>query len=320
MKKLDIKALIENVISDLVSNQPLSVIFLKVQAISFYLDNQEFQDWFENENNGYKDLDKIPEYRIYSTTVHANVMTFGGLWKDYNIPVDQIKDNFVKKWLSEIKLNDSISSIESSLENSTNQGVFIRHLPGVAFSEINKILQQGCHIEDAWQEISRTAFVNTVSSVKSKLLEFFLKLDKEFKNEINFDVMHNKKEVDKIVTQTINAGVVNMGEGSISLSESTTIGGQNNTVTINSNTKTELKSLISLIQDFSNSLEEEKDEVLNELARIATQLDKPNPKTNIIASALQTINGILLGVASNAATPVVVEGIHRVLKMLEMKL
>lgn len=318
MEKLDVKALIENVISDLVSNQPLSVTFLKVQAISFYLDNQEFQDWFENENNGYKDLDKIPEYRIYGTTVHANVMTFGALWKDYNIPVDQIKDNFVKKWLSEIKLNDSISSIESSLENSTNQGVFIRQLPGVVFSEINKILQQGCHIEDAWQVISRTAFVNTVSSVKSKLLEFFLKLDKEFKNEINFDVMHNKKEVDKIVTQTINAGIVNMGEGSISVNESTAIGGQNNAVTINNDTKEEIKKIVEQIQEISDSFEDEKDELLNELARILIQLDKPNPKKNIITSAIETINGILLGVAGNAATPVVVEGIQRILKMLKM--
>lgn len=316
MKKLDIKALIENVISDLVSNQPLSVIFLKVQAISFYLDNQEFQDWFENENNGYKDLDKIPEYRIYSTAVYANVMTFGALWKDYNIPVDQIKDNFVKRWLSEIKLYDSISSIESSLENSTNQGVFIRQLPGVVFSEINKILQQGCHIEDAWQVISRTAFVNTVSSVKSKLLEFFLKLDKEFKNEINFDIMHNKKEVDKIVTQTINAGIVNMGEGSISVKESTAIGGQNNVVTINNDTKEEIKKIVEQIQEISDSFEDEKEEVLNELTRIVTQLGKSEPKTNIITSALQTINGLLMGVTGNLATPVVIDGIQKVLRMI----
>ena len=317
MEKLDVKAMIESVISDLVSNQPLSVIFLKVQAISFYLDNQEFREWFENENRGYADLDKIPEYRIYGTSVRANIMTFGGFWRDYTIPVDQIKDDFVRNWLNKIKLNDSISSIESSLENSTEQGVFVRHLPGVVFSEINKILQQGCHVEDAWQEISRTAFVNTIAAVKSKLLEFFLKLDKEFKNEINFDVMSEKKVIERIANQTINAGVVNLGNHStINANESTIVGGQNNSVVINNEIKGEIEKVVAQIKEVAESLEDEKEEMLNELARIITQLDKPAPKAGIITSAFQTINGILMGVAGNAATPVVIDGIKHVLSLI----
>jgi hypothetical protein len=303
--------MIESVISDLVNNQSLSVIFLKVQAISFYLDNQEFSEWFENENKGYTDLEKIPEYRIYGTSVHANIMTFRGLWKNYNIPVDQIKDEFVKKWLMKVKLNDSISSIESLLENAQNKGYFIKHLPGVAYSEINKILESGCQVEGAWQEISRTAFVNTVAAVKSKLLEFFMKLDKEFKKEINFDVMSEKKVVERIASQTINAGVVNLGSHStVNANESTIIGGQNNSIVINN------ESLVAQIKEVAESFEDEKDEVLNELARIITQLDKPTPKTSIISSALQTINGILMGVAGNIATPVVMEGIKHVLSLI----
>ncbi|MDP4268962.1 MAG: hypothetical protein Q8909_02425 [Bacteroidota bacterium] len=317
MEKLDVKAMIESVISDLVYNQPLSIIFLKVQAISFYLDNEEFREWFENENRGYTDLNKVPEYRIYGASVRANIMTFGGLWRNYTIPVDQIKDDFVRNWLNKIKLNDSISSIESSLENSTEHGVFVKHLPGVVFSEINKILQQGCHVEDAWQEISRTAFVNTVAAVKSKLLEFFLKLDKEFKNEINFDIMSEKKAIERIANQTINAGVVNLGSHStVNANDSTIVGGQNNSVVINNETKGEIEKVVAQIKEVAESFEDEKEDVLNELARIITQLNKQAPKTNIITSALQTINGILMGVAGNMATPVVVEGINRVLRLI----
>ena len=37
MEKLDVKAMIESVISDLFENQPLSIIFLKVQAYIIFL-------------------------------------------------------------------------------------------------------------------------------------------------------------------------------------------------------------------------------------------------------------------------------------------
>ena len=170
MEKLDVKAMIETVISDLFDNQPLSTIFLKVQAISFFLENEQFTEWFKNENNGYDKNNAIPEYRITNAAVYANVATFGGMWKSYHIPVDQIKDDFVREWLLCVNLNDSISELEALLENTTNERAFKRHVPGMAYSEIQKILQPGCSVEDAWQEIQRSAIKFVISSVKSKLL------------------------------------------------------------------------------------------------------------------------------------------------------
>ncbi|MDP3442762.1 MAG: hypothetical protein Q8T08_07870 [Ignavibacteria bacterium] len=317
MEKLDVKAMIESVISDLFENQPLSIIFLKVQAISFFLGNEQFTEWFKNENYGYEKDKTIPEYRKTSAAVFANVATYGGFWKNYHIPVDQIKDDLVREWLLNINLNDSISELEALLEHTTNEGTFKRHLPGLAYSEIQRILQPGCSVEDAWQEIQRSAIKNVISSVKSKLLQFFLELDMEFKNEINFDVMSEKKVVERIASQTINAGVVNWGSHStVNANESSIIGGQINSVVINNEMKGEIEKVVSLIKEVAESFEDEKEEVLNELARIITQLDKPAPKTNIITSALQTINGILMGVAGNMATPVVIDGIQKVLKTI----
>jgi len=316
MEKLDVKAMIESVISDLFENQPLSTIFLKVQAISFFLENEQFTEWFRNENDGYENEKTIPKYRITSAAVFANVTTHGGMWKSYHIPVDQIKDDIVKEWLLNVNLNDSISELESLLENTTNEGAFKRNIPGFIYPQIQNILQPGCSVEEAWQEIQRSAIKFVISSVKSKLLQFFLELDKEFKNEINFDIMSDKKVVEKIVNQTINAGIVNMGNGTISANDSTNIGGQNNSVVINNEVKGEIEMVVAQIKEVAKSFEDEKEEVLNELARIITQLDKPEPKTNIITSALQSINGILMGVAGNMATPKVIEGISHVIKMI----
>jgi len=316
MEKLDVKAMIESVISDLFDNQPLSTIFLKVQAISFFLENEQFTKWFKNENNGYANDETVPDYRNTGATVYANVATYGGMWQNIHIPIEQIKDNFVREWLSHVKLNDSIPEIEALLENTSNEGAFKRHVPAVAFSEIQKVLSPGYTIQDAWQEIQRSAMMNILYLVKNRLLQFFLELDREFNNEINFDVMLNKKEVEKIVNQTINANIINMGNGTVSANDSTNIGGQNNTLVINNEQKAEIEKVVAQIKEVAETFEDEKEEVLNELARIITQLDKPTPKTSIIANALHTINGILMGVAGNMATPVVVEGIKHVLSLI----
>ncbi len=156
-----------------------------------------------------------------------------------------------------------------------------------------------------------------IHKFKSTLLDIFMELnDTIFDDEIDFDVMAKRTDIEKIVNQTINAGIVNMGNGTISANDSTNIGGQNNSVVINSEVKGEIEKVVAQIKEVTESFEDEKEEVLNELARIITQLDKPAPKTNIIASALQTINGILMGVAGNMATPVVIEGIKNVLKLI----
>ena len=42
MEKLNVKALIESVVQDLIENQPLTSILLKVQAIAHYLHNEQF--------------------------------------------------------------------------------------------------------------------------------------------------------------------------------------------------------------------------------------------------------------------------------------
>ena len=86
---------------------------------------------------------------------------------------------------------------------------------------------------------------------------------------------------------------------------------------INIELKGEIEKVVAQIKEVAESFEDEKEEVLNELARIITQLDKPTPKTNIITSALQTINGILMGVAGNMVTPGVIEGIKHVLGLIK---
>ena len=74
MEKLNVKALIESVVQDLIENQPLTSILLKVQAIAHYLHNEQFSLWLKNETKGdYQKVDELPDYRKSTCEIFANI-------------------------------------------------------------------------------------------------------------------------------------------------------------------------------------------------------------------------------------------------------
>lgn len=64
-KNMNIKQLIEDVITNLANNSPLESVSSKVQVISRLLKNDKFKKWVDCEFvYGYKFEDEIPNYRV----------------------------------------------------------------------------------------------------------------------------------------------------------------------------------------------------------------------------------------------------------------
>jgi hypothetical protein len=312
---MNIKVLIESCIDDLMNNQPISKTFLKVQTISFYLKNDQFYKWFNNEKDGYKSAKNLPEYRKTKCQVFANINNpYKGLYTNYHIPVDQVKNDMIKEFLANCSFCESIIELEN-LAQTQEEGSIRKYVPGFAHSEIQKLFSQGYYIDAAWQTVSKFTVVSIVESVKSKLLQFFLEMNEQFNNDINFDVMTKKKEIDKIVNQTINTSIY-VNEGSANIANSTLMGGHDNSVHINADMKSVIEKILSQIEIVANKLSDEQDEITDEIARIKTQLNKAEPKTGILKSAFQTIHGILVSVTGNVVTPDILTGIQSVLTMI----
>ena len=305
MKNINIKELIESCIADLMNNQPLSTIFLKVQTMSFYLKNDQFKKWFDSERNGYQSIKGIPDYRKTGCQVFGNINNpFKGIYKNYHIPIDQVGNDTIRDFLANCSFCESIIELEN-LSTSSEEGSIRKYVPGFAYSEIQKSFSAGNYVEAVWQTVSRSTVVNIVESVKSKLLQFFLEMDDQFNNDINFDIMTKKNEIDKIVNQTINTGVYVTDKGTANITDSPIIGGQGNCVQISMSTKKELEDIVSKIEALANEVDDDRTDIADAILSIREELEENTPRPRFLKIAFNSFKAIGTGVIANKITPIV---------------
>lgn len=319
MEKLSVKGMIESILLDMSENRPIDTYVLKIQMVSKMLKNENLSHWIDKEINGYDKDDELPEHRTIKTRVIANLIIDNGIKgatiSNHEMPLYTLGVEKATE-IATIQIRDSIIAL-SKLALSSTEGEIVFTTTEYEKYWLNTIYENS-NILSAHKPIAKTDIDIIIFKFNSILLDLFMELnDSIISDEINFDIMANRNEIDSIVNQTFNAGIVNMGDNtSLNTNNTQIIGGKNNTVTINNEAKAELNALLEQIKKLSESLAEEKDELLDEIKRIETQIGKSIPKVGVINSALQTINGILLGVAGNVSTPIVLDGIRRVLSML----
>lgn len=307
MNESNIKNLIESCIFDLMNNQPISKIFLKMQTISFYLKNDNFENWFNNEKNGYKYADELPNYRKSNCEIFSNINNpFKGLYTNYHIPADQIVDDTVRKHIREMLFFESIVELENISQSSEKTSIK-KYIPGFAYGEIQKILSPGYYIDAVWQTVSQSTVTSIVESVKSKILQFFLEMNEQFNNDINFDVMIKKKEIDKIVNQTINAGVY-INDGNANVSNSNVIGGHDNNVKIAEDLRQQIDDIIKRIE----TIEHDETEIAEIIYEIQQELEKKRPIPLVLKRCLQALKSF----SSIVAEKSIELGLNRIIALI----
>jgi hypothetical protein len=219
MEKLNIKSLIESILSDLISNASVEVFALKIQMIARLLKNEDFALWANNELNGYKNNCNLPDYRILKTHVEANILIDNGVkalsLKKHNMPLYQLNKEDEEK-ISTVYVNDSVIVLEK-MSLKDNIGFSLTEYEKYKLGKIYEYstILSGC------KPINPASFQNIVYKFKSKLLDTFMDFNENlFNDEIDFDVTSKQPDIQRIVSQYINAGIVNMGEGSINVNHS----------------------------------------------------------------------------------------------------
>ncbi|NLN26479.1 MAG: hypothetical protein GX163_12710 [Bacteroidetes bacterium] len=310
---------IDKIIEDLVNpNIKLSDTLLKVQVLSFKIENATLKNWAEGEINGYVGKDK-PEYRRIPSAIMGNLIQdggFRGIWTKKNtlLPVEYLESR-VRDRLMSIKMDSSVAELERMIES---KGSYQVYLPHIICQEFSKIMSPW-HVDSAWQKISLNSIEGILSTIKSTLLNFLLELNKEFGDNDNLSIMKKKEEINKIFNKTI--GNISGEHINITLGNSTaqTINSGDNSITnvaVGENLnqqieiKTEIEDFLKILKGNIDKLDlplDEKEDILNEITRVESQLNRENPKINIVEAALNTINGILTGITANAYTPIVLE-------------
>jgi hypothetical protein len=322
---------IDTIIEDLVNPKiKLSDTLLKVQVLAFKLENQELKDWVDGELNGYVGKDR-PEYRRIPPAVFGNLMQDVSYQiltrKNYPLPIEYL-DKETADTLRNFRMDSKIAELESMVEKEGSYQVNLPHFICQEFSE----LTSPWIVDTAWQKIPTNNIQGIISTVKSVLLNFLLELNKKIGNDSDLSILKKQNEVDEVFDKTIGSisgenvhitiGNKNMSSQNYGDS-SHMVNAQgkniNQKLDFSQEQMQDVKELVKFLKEELPKLGLQKlakEDVIGEIKRVETQLGRESPNNKIIESSLNTIYDILVGVTSNAYSPIILERIQAFLNSI----
>lgn len=241
-------------------NIPLTDILIKTKVLAQKLKNEELKTWIDSELNGYND-GTLPEYRILGCQIIGTISN--GFQRANNYPIPLVGfDKKLRKGLKTVKLYQSISTLDQFVRNEKG-GKLYMNIPPEMYGYLSKDFDGGFVIEYAKREIDKTQVIQTLTAVRTKLLDFLLKLNDELgegKDITTLTEGKTKQKVDSLFHSTV------FGDNT------TIIVGDNNTQTVTNIKQGNFDSLEKHL--LNNGLEKED---INELRKY---IDNDNPNAD----------------------------------------
>lgn len=283
---MDIKSLLESAIESLSNNCSVESIMIKAQAIAHLLKDDNFKKWIDCEQNGYTDNDSLPSYRIISCNVYLDISRpYVGFVKNFPFPPG-LMGKYEKRLFS-MPFHNSLIEIERF---SAGKGQITSEIIAVMYPKLNKYINGD--IINAKQCVSPASLISIISTFKSKLLDFFLKLNDELEANIDLTKLGKNKTVETIMNQTIFAGIVNTGSGDISVKNSNVINGNDNNILVERELNEKIENLLEQIKCIEITNKEDEQDVNQSISDIKNEIRTQNPDSGIIRRALKVLKSI----------------------------
>ena len=171
----------ESVVSE---KSDLSLILLKLRLLADRLGSDILEDWVKFEAEGYPKDVTVPKYRVVDVSFRGSFYgAFGAGITNAQIPPVLIEKFAGKNWTT-YKVRESIAVIEQMIKKSNDGGSF-----GIDASNLILLLQgkiyEGYSCNDVSATINQNAFYEIQQSVRSKILELTIELEKNIPGSIH---------------------------------------------------------------------------------------------------------------------------------------
>lgn len=203
----------------------ISTVLRQCKVLAYKLGNENFKNWVDQELNGYKNIDNLPDYRILSVDSKGYFSGTSRILKNADIPLLCIPEQF-RETFSTAYCAEPISVYESSLKSS--KGDSIQQWPPDFVALYGKEIIQNMICMRAWKVIPRSSMVSLVDSVRNRVLNFVLELESEAPDAGEAPLNTPPLPQDK-VTQVFNTTIIygnnvgNIAEGSTDITQSVTL-------------------------------------------------------------------------------------------------
>jgi len=190
----------------------LGSILLKLRLLAARLGSNILEEWVKHESEGYPRDAEVPAYRIVGVTYRGTF--FGPAGSGINnaqIPPYLIEKYAGSSW-TKYEIRESIAAIDEMVKKSADGGSFAIDASNLILLLQGKIYQ-GYACNDVSGSISPTAFYEIQQTVRSRILELTIKLEKSVPGAMHVafgSPAANKSEADQVqqITQQIIYGNV----------------------------------------------------------------------------------------------------------------
>lgn len=159
------------------SDVDLPSLLRKCKILANRLGNPEFKQWVNFELNGYPDLDKLPDYRIFGVQVLGDFSgPMGSGLKNAPIPSSCIPED-LREVLFTCRMNSPVAALASLIEDSdgTAQEPWNANITAHSGQQIVR----GMNCLRAWKVIPVNQLISITDVIRTKILDFALEIEAE---------------------------------------------------------------------------------------------------------------------------------------------
>lgn len=217
--------LISDIINELIdSDKSISGPLLKTKVLATRLKSGELLAWTDNELNGFESNEELPHYRKHWGNITGNYIVgtpLSGMMQYYNQPLPTAGlDKKILEAITWMHLYPGVSTLESYMTDNDSgrlQRTLIPELTSLIELNMQKMGNPTLRISSATCYASVSTVSQTLSVIKSKLLEFMLKLDDELGGDAEIgSIAGTSEEIkEKIITYMSQTVVNNTGDAAI---------------------------------------------------------------------------------------------------------
>ena len=281
------------ILKELASNQTsLDVVLSRLIIIASDIEDIKLQEWALNELNGYSKNENVPEYRqlqgelIYSG-INGRLMV-----NKLHLDIGFLDKDFQEIVLQPFAVSNGISLLLSGLENGEIFSKDMTFLSSQVYKN-SETITGAIQATNIALVFNKAQIQNIISNVRTKLLQIFLELDKNYGNLDELDVSQQIDDIDS-VKQTIHQiiyqdnSITNSGEINLATGKSVLEINQNNGIDGD-----QLNNiLIQIRQTQENITSSDKEAISEFLEVIEEQIKLDKPKKSLLKTAISGLQAI----------------------------
>lgn len=261
----------------------VSVLLRKAYTLSRKLKVSEFSNWAELELNGYKNANKLPDYRILYGEIKA--------FNPYHGYIPAYFHNEIESIIRKRDIFSPLTEVELLVkQGNENKGMLMYKFPTHIQRELMKMTEVEFEVS---LHIPVSQFNNILDQVRNIILEWTLKLEEE--GVLGESMTFSEKEKETAVKSS--APIINHIGTMVNSQLQQNTEHSTQSLSLGEFKVESLQSLISSLEKFRDEVQDPgvKQELASEIQVLQSQVKSPNPKPGIIKEALKSIRNIAEG-------------------------